>query len=152
MRLSQRHSECCVDSFYLPTCISVGVSGLRRRDLRHDRQRGNARSQMQKFPAGKFHRGPQLREEDYNNSRCRLSNKASRLPMCAEGARDGSYWHKPAVEGRAEHVRSARVFQTSTCSAIARASSTSIPRYLTVLSIFVCPSRSSTALRLPVRR
>ena len=52
------------------------------------------------------------------------------------------FWHETAVEGRAEHVRSARVLQTSTCSAIARASSTSIPRYLTVLSILVCPSRS----------
>jgi hypothetical protein len=52
----------------------------------------------------------------------------------------------------AEHVRSARVFQTSTCSAIARTSSTLMPRYLTVLSILVCPSRSWTALRLPVRR
>ena len=40
-------------------------------------------------------------------------------------------WHKPAVRVWAEHVRSARVFQTSTCSAIARASSTSMPRYLT---------------------
>jgi hypothetical protein len=27
-----------------------------------------------------------------------------------------------------------------------------LPRYLTVLSIFVCPSRSWTSLRLPVRR
>ena len=51
-------------------------------------------------------------------------------------------WHETAVKGRAEHVRSARVIQTSTCSAIASASSTSMPRYLTVLSIFVCPSRS----------
>jgi hypothetical protein len=46
-----------------------------------------------------------------------------------------AFWHKPAVRGWAEHVRSARVFQTSTCSAMARASSTSMPRYLTVLSI-----------------
>jgi hypothetical protein len=61
-------------------------------------------------------------------------------------------WHRPAVRGRTEHVRSARVFQISTCSAIARASSTSMPRYLTVLSISVCPSRSWTTLRLPVRR
>jgi hypothetical protein len=37
------------------------------------------------------------------------------------------YVHKPAVRGRAEHVRSARAFQTSTCSAIAKASSTSMP-------------------------
>src|ERR1700738_2225595 len=65
---------------------------------------------------------------------------------------DVGCWHKPAVGGRAEHVRSAQVFQTSTCSAIAKASSTSMPRYLTVLSILVCPSRSWTALRLPVRR
>jgi hypothetical protein len=30
-------------------------------------------------------------------------------------------WHKPAARGRAEHVCSAHVFQTSSCSAIARA-------------------------------
>jgi len=42
--------------------------------------------------------------------------------------------------------------QTSTCSAIARARSTSMPRYRTVLSILVCPRRSCTARRLPVRR
>ena len=34
---------------------------------------------------------------------------------------DGRYWREPAAEGRAEHVRSARVLQTSTCSAIASA-------------------------------
>jgi len=61
-------------------------------------------------------------------------------------------WHKPAVNCRAEHVCSARAFQTSTCSAIAKASSTPMPRYRTVLSILVCSSRSWTALRLPVRR
>jgi hypothetical protein len=49
-------------------------------------------------------------------------------------------------------VRSAQVIQTSDCSAIARASSTSMPRYLTVLSILVWPSKSCTARRLPVRR
>jgi hypothetical protein len=52
------------------------------------------------------------------------------------GARVDS-WPKPAAAERAEHVRSARVLQTSICSAIARASSTSMPRYLTVLSILV---------------
>ncbi len=62
------------------------------------------------------------------------------------------FWPNSDLNRRAEHVRSAQVFQTSTCSAIARASSTSIPRYLTVLSILVWPSRSSTARRLPVRR
>jgi len=43
-------------------------------------------------------------------------------------------------------------FQTSTCSAIASASSTSIPRYLTVLSTLGWPSSNWTARRLPVRR
>ena len=70
----------------------------------------------------------------------------------ALNACDVSYWHETAKVGRAEHVRSARVIQTSTCSAMARASSTSMPRYLMVLSILVWPSRSCTALRLPVRR
>jgi hypothetical protein len=42
----------------------------------------------------------------------------------------------------AERVRSAPVVQTSTCSAIVKASSTSIQRYRTVLSILVWPSRS----------
>src|SRR5262249_38766536 len=37
-------------------------------------------------------------------------------------------WHDPANDGRAEHVRSAGVHQTSTCSAIVSASSTSMPR------------------------
>ena len=36
--------------------------------------------------------------------------------------------------------------------AIERASSTSMPRYLTVLSILVLPSKSCTARKLPVRR
>ena len=42
--------------------------------------------------------------------------------------------------------------QISIFSAISIASSTSMPRYLTVLSIFECPSKSWTARRLPVRR
>ena len=37
-------------------------------------------------------------------------------------------WHDSAMRWRAEHVCSARVFQTSTCSAMASASSTSMPR------------------------
>jgi hypothetical protein len=62
------------------------------------------------------------------------------------------FWPEPAEVDWAEHVRSARVFQTSTCSAIESASSTSMPRYLTVLSILVWPSKTCTARRLPVRR
>jgi len=42
------------------------------------------------------------------------------------------------------------VFQTSICSAVERASSTSMPRYLTVLSILVWPSKSYTARTLGV--
>jgi len=57
----------------------------------------------------------------------------------------------PMLVGQS-NICSARLFQTSTCSAIARASSTSIPRYLTVLSILVWPSKSCTARRFPVRR
>jgi len=48
----------------------------------------------------------------------------------------------------------APVDQTSTCSAMARASSTSMPRYLTVLSILVCPDSrgvSDCAFRGPGR-
>ena len=55
---------------------------------------------------------------------------------------DVAYWPVSAVNRWAEHVCSAQVFQTSTCSAIARASSNSMPRYRTVLSILVCPSKS----------
>src|SRR5262249_62374908 len=43
----------------------------------------------------------------------------------------------------------ARVFQTSIFSAISSASSTSTPRYRTVLSILVCPSNSWTASEVP---
>jgi|SRR6516165_5892707 len=39
-------------------------------------------------------------------------------------------------------ARAAKILQSSTCSEMLRASSTSIPRYRTVLSSFVCPSRS----------
>lgn len=42
--------------------------------------------------------------------------------------------------------------QTSVCSAISKASSTSIPRYRMVLSSFVWPRRSWTALRFFVLR
>jgi hypothetical protein len=58
----------------------------------------------------------------------------------------------PTLGRRAEHGSPARVLQTSIFSAISIASSISMPRYRTVLSIFVCPSKSWTARRLPVRR
>lgn len=41
---------------------------------------------------------------------------------------------------------------TSVCSAIFKASSTSMPKYLAVLSSLECPSRSWTARRFLVRR
>src|SRR6185503_2750922 len=60
---------------------------------------------------------------------------------------DNSFYHRPrplfGVLG---------LHQMSIFSAISIASSTLIPRYLTVLSVFVRPSKSWTARRLPVRR
>src|SRR5262249_20691976 len=41
--------------------------GLRPRETRHGRQRGNARSQMQKFAAGKFHFEPPSRAFSLNH-------------------------------------------------------------------------------------
>jgi len=61
-------------------------------------------------------------------------------------------WREGELKEGQSQFGFAPVVQTSTCSAIARASSTSIPRYLTVLSIFVCPNSSCTARKLPVRR
>jgi hypothetical protein len=92
--------------------------------------------------------GQKNSEGNWSDSAIRIRASVARTRIAANV---GS-WHKPAVRDRAEYVRSARVFQTPTCSAIARASSTSMPRYLTVLSILLWPSRSRTALRLPVRR
>ena len=62
------------------------------------------------------------------------------------------FWPVFNVGGRAEHGSSAQVPQTSIFSAISMASSISIPRYRTVLSIFEWPNKSCTARRLPVRR
>jgi hypothetical protein len=46
-------------------------------------------------------------------------------------------WHYLASRAAGQStVRSARVHQTSICSAVAKASSTSMPRYRTVLSTF----------------
>src|SRR5262249_11917006 len=56
-------------------------------------------------------------------------------------------WHDRDGQGGAKLVCFAPAIRTSTCSAIARATSTSIPRYLTVLSILVCPNSSCTARR-----
>jgi hypothetical protein len=55
-------------------------------------------------------------------------------------------------EEGAKPVGFAPVVQTSTRSAMARASSTSMPRYLMVLSILVWPNSSCTARKLPIRR
>jgi len=38
-----------------------------------------------------------------------------------------SFWHETLLDDGQEHARHDRVFQTSTCSAIAKASSTSMP-------------------------
>ena len=48
------------------------------------------------------------------------SDLASRIHSPMGAAYSGvAYWSVSAVNGRAEHVCSAQVFQTSTCSAIA---------------------------------
>src|SRR5215469_13221624 len=73
-------------------------------------------------------------------------------PIERLGRRRSANGTKAKLKGRQSQFGFAPVVQTSTCSAIARASSTSTPRYLTVLSIFVCPNNSCTARRLPVRR
>ena len=57
-----------------------------------------------------------------------------------------------SVDCRVEHDSSTRVFQTSIFSAISRASSTSTPRYRTVLSILWWPRSNCAARRFPVRR
>ena len=58
----------------------------------------------------------------------------------------------PTVRLGQSVASSAQDFQTSIVSAISIASSISIPRYRTVLSILLWPSKSCTARRLPVRR
>jgi hypothetical protein len=62
-----------------------------------------------------------------SNSYCGRRNTPNRA---AAPSRESGFvhWHELAVRGRAEYACSPRAFQTSTCSAIARASSTSIPR------------------------
>jgi hypothetical protein len=86
----------------------------------------------------------------YPQTFCMLRWSRSKAAICARY--DVRWWPQAADDGRAEHVRSALVIQTSTCSAIASASSTSMPRYRTVLSILVWPSKSWTARKFPVRR
>src|ERR1700738_482384 len=56
-------------------------------------------------------------------------------------------WHKPAVRGWEEHVRSARVFQTSTCSAKGQFRCASQSHTLVSLSASPFQSGSSSARR-----
>ncbi len=85
-----------------------------------------------------------------------LCNCRLRFVICfttgSSESSDFRIWHKPTVGTWAEHVRPAPVDQTSTCSAMAKASSTSMPRYLTVPSILVWPSNGCPARRLALRR
>jgi hypothetical protein len=64
---------------------------------------------------------------------------AARLPPIPIAATLCVGTNRPLEVGQSLSALPHRVFQTSTCSAIAKASSTSMPRYLTVLSILVCP-------------
>jgi hypothetical protein len=63
----------------------------------------------------------------------------------SDGERDVCFWPLADHLKGAERVRSTPEVQTSTCSAIAIASSTSTPRYRTVPSILVWPNRSCWA-------
>ena len=75
---------------------------------------------------------------------CAAHKSMSALPLIATVKADIAV----LTEGGA--FRLCPVPQTSTYSAIARASSTSMPRYRTVFSILVRPSKSWTARRIPV--
>jgi len=55
--------------------------------------------------------------------------------------REVSFWHDPDVVRGAELFRSAPVVQTSTCSAMASATSIARTRYRTAVSIFLCRNR-----------
>ena len=58
--------------------------------------------------------------------RSKVQRFSCAVPTSLRMLRDVAYLSKPAVARWAEHVRSAPVFQTSTCSAIAKASYISI--------------------------
>ena len=70
----------------------------------------------------------------------RMAARGSILPFAAPSTKVGRGRERSAPDRH--HI--------SMSSAIASASSSSMPRYRTVLSIFVWPRRSCTALRLPV--
>lgn len=83
----------------------------------------------------------------------RICNDGDRL-LLAESAASVEL-HKAAIEGGypcTGACRSHRSIQISVCSEISRASSTSIPRYLTVDSSLEWPSSNCTARRFLVRR
>src|ERR1700730_13732841 len=58
----------------------------------------------------------------------------------------------PQLAGQRPAAADQPASYTSVCSAISRASSTSTPKYRTVLSSLVCPSSNCTARRVFVRR
>jgi hypothetical protein len=115
-------------------------------------------------PRGLPPRSVERREPTLPRSAGSRNQPAERMPRRGDATEPGSRelhvavrryvssWHDADHRNGAKHVRFAPRVQTSTCSAIASASSTSIPRYRTVLSIFRCPSSNWTARRLPVRR
>jgi len=76
------------------------------------------------------------RNREWNRGDCSRRNRR-RIAHYRWNGESGPRWFHPS-------------FQTSICSAMVNASSTSTPRYRTVLSILVWPSRSWTARRLPV--
>jgi hypothetical protein len=87
------------------------------------------------------------RMRDNRQSSCNMVNQTLPVPLYFATQRDRASFAQgcaafeidngAAVKTRAGCCRSIQTDQTSTCFAMAKASSTSMPRYLTVLSIFV---------------
>ncbi len=86
---------------------------------------------------------------------CRLTTTArnhdAEVCLLAQSLRTAVGRTAPA-EGRAQQLGRADADHMSVCSASSSASSTSMPRYLTVASSLPCPSSGCTARRFFVRR
>jgi hypothetical protein len=82
--------------------------------------------------------------------------RRSRERLLLAGTTSSAWYHTVDIEGglrRSDGRRGRRrLLQISVCSEISRASSTSMPRYLTVDSSLECPRSNCTARRFLVRR
>ena len=109
--------------------------------------------QRMNVSSGSFAAGPTSVSETRSDT---LATAPSNVSYAHVAARRWGAW-RPADYGRVETLDQGPLsgqdaYQTSVCSAISSASSTSIPRYRIVLSSLVWPSSSWTARRFLVRR